>query len=314
MLNTDHLHTFVAVVEVGTYSAAAERLHLTQPAVSQQIRMLEKQLGNVRLFRRVGQRMVMTHAGEELLPSARELLALAERTEAAMLALRGHITGRVVIGCAPSTGCIVLPALLAEFRHRYPAVVAVLEIGPPEQIAEWLQDGRVQLLFAEEVGRRRGWDAVSLGSEPVICVAGHDHAWAEAELLTVGMIKEQPLVLPRQGTPLRRTVEEGLRRRGLTGTDLHVALETDSVESALAAARAGMGLAFVPASGARHREGLQVLSFSGLRLNQEWFLIRSRERQQRAIQECAVFLESDEARQILARLGLQPTKEPGPRS
>ena len=81
MLNTLHLQTFLAVVEAGNYSAAAERLHMSQPAVSQHIRALEDQLDHVRLFRRVGQQMLMTHAGEDLVESAREMLALSARAE-----------------------------------------------------------------------------------------------------------------------------------------------------------------------------------------------------------------------------------------
>ncbi|GIV98588.1 MAG: LysR family transcriptional regulator [Herpetosiphonaceae bacterium] len=311
MLNTDYLQTFVSVVELGSYSAAAERLHLTQPAVSRQIHLLEKQLGDIRLFRRSGQRMILTHAGEELLPAARELLALAERTEEAMLALRGHITGRVVVACSPATGSLVLPALLAEFRHRFPAVLSVVEVGPPDQIADWLQEGRAHLLFFEEGGRRKGWEGILLGSEPLVCMAQREHAWAAEELLTTGMLREQPLILPRQGTPLRRTIEEGLRRRGLQPAELQVVLETDSVESALEAVRSGSGLAFAPISYARRHSDLIALNFSGLRISQDWFLVRSRERhQRRASYECAAFLQSEEATAILASYGIQrPTKE-----
>ncbi|PMP74137.1 MAG: LysR family transcriptional regulator, partial [Chloroflexus aggregans] len=94
MLNTVHLQTFLAVVETGSFSAAAKRLHMSQPAVSQQIRTLEEQMGGVRLFRRSGQQMVLTLAGEQLLSNARELVAMAERTVQAVSALRGQIGGR----------------------------------------------------------------------------------------------------------------------------------------------------------------------------------------------------------------------------
>ena len=100
MLNTLHLQTFLAVVEAGNYSAAAERLHMSQPAVSQHIRALEEQLDNVRLFRRVGQQMLLTHAGEELVGSAREMMALAMRAEESIRALRGQISGHVTISVA----------------------------------------------------------------------------------------------------------------------------------------------------------------------------------------------------------------------
>ncbi|MBC8074655.1 MAG: LysR family transcriptional regulator, partial [Chloroflexales bacterium] len=81
MLNTFHLRTFVSVADAGSYSAAAALLHLSQPAVSQHIHALEEQLDGVRLFRRVGKKMVPTHAGEELLRTARELVTLATHAE-----------------------------------------------------------------------------------------------------------------------------------------------------------------------------------------------------------------------------------------
>lgn len=89
MLNTVHLQTFLAVVETGSYSAAAERLHLSQPAVSSHIRALEAQLDQVRLFRRVGQQMLPTQAGEELIAMARNMLELATQAEERIRSLGG---------------------------------------------------------------------------------------------------------------------------------------------------------------------------------------------------------------------------------
>src|SRR5918997_429955 len=97
MLNADLLQTFLAVADSGSYTAAATRLGFTQPAVSQQIRALEVQIGSTRLFRRSGQRMRLTQAGEELLGLARELVGLAERAERHMLELQGHVSGRVAL-------------------------------------------------------------------------------------------------------------------------------------------------------------------------------------------------------------------------
>jgi DNA-binding transcriptional LysR family regulator len=122
MLNTDHLQTFLAVAETGSFTAAATRLGFTQPAVSQHIKALEAQVGEIRLFRRVGKTMQLTHAGEELLVHARDMLALTARAEEHMLSLRGHVTGRVGIGCAPTTGEHILPALLAAFHSKHPGV------------------------------------------------------------------------------------------------------------------------------------------------------------------------------------------------
>src|ERR687884_116433 len=138
MLNTFHLQTFLAVVEAGNYSAAAERLHMSQPAVSQHIRALESQLDSVRLFRRVGQQMLLTHAGEQLVDAAREMLALAQRTEEDIRALRGQVSGRVILGCTPSSGEHFIPSLLALFRTRFPVISVTVIEAPLETLLEWL--------------------------------------------------------------------------------------------------------------------------------------------------------------------------------
>src|SRR6266540_325764 len=132
MLNTIHLQTFLAVVESGNYSAAAERLHMSQPAVSQHIRALEQHLDNVPLFRRIGQRMALTHAGEELVEVAREMLALSSRAEENIRVLRGQISGRVTVGCTPSSGEQLLSPLLANFRAHFPAIAVTVTMAPLE--------------------------------------------------------------------------------------------------------------------------------------------------------------------------------------
>src|SRR6266511_3505861 len=246
MLNTIHLQTFLAVVEAGNYSAAAERLHMSQPAVSQHIRALESQLDSVRLFRRVGQQMLLTHAGEDLVESAREMLALSARAEESIRALRGQISGRVLVGCTPSSGEILLPPLMASFRARFPAITVTVTIAPIETLLEWLEAHQAQILLVEEQQRRRGWESQVLGAEQLVLLAPRGHALLEQEQVPPGTLRNQPLILPRPGTPLRRIIEDGLRRRGVGASDITVALETDAIGLAIQAVRDGLGLAFIP--------------------------------------------------------------------
>src|SRR5918911_1648744 len=193
MLNTFHLQTLLAVVEAGTFSAAAERLHMSQPAVSQHIRALEAQLDNVRLFRRVGQQMLLTHAGEGLVESAREMLALSAR---------GQISGRVAIGCTPSSGETLLPPLIAAFRARFPAIAVAITIAPIETLLEWLEGHQMHVLLIEEQQRRRGWESQLLGAERLVLIAPRGHTLLQQEQAPPGLLRDQPLVLPRAGTPL----------------------------------------------------------------------------------------------------------------
>lgn len=306
MLNTFHLRTFLVVVEAGNYTAAAEQLHMSQPAVSQHIRALEEQLGEVRLFRRVGQRMVPTHAGEELLVIARELVTLAERAEQNILALKGQVVGRVTIGCTANSGEYLLPPLLALFRELFPAVTLAVDVAPGETLLEALTMQQVALILIEEQQRRRGWESQLLGSEGVTLLAPLDHPLARQAQPHPAALREWPLVLPRIGSPLRRTIEDHLRRRGVAAADLRVALEVDSVAMVIQSVRDGLGLAFVPNTRRPPDDDLVGIELTGVALHQEWYVLRARERSApRAAQELFAFLTGATARDRLEQLGLQ---------
>jgi DNA-binding transcriptional LysR family regulator len=305
MLNTFHLRTFLTVVEAGNYSLAAATLHMSQPAVSQQIHALEEQLGGTKLFRRVGQRMVPTHAGEELLVSARELVRLAERAEQNILALRGQVAGHVVVGCTPSSGERLLPRLFAAFREQFPAVGLAISVAPAEELLDALADRSVAMVLIEEQQRRRGLEAVPLGGEPLVLLAPSGHPLLKQEQVPPGVLREHPLALPRPGAPMRRVVEEALRRRGVVVGDLQPALESDSVTALVQAARTGL-LAFVPRSCAPTRgEGVGQIDLAGQAIILDWFLVRARERGgPSAAQSLHDFLTGPKARALLGRAGL----------
>lgn len=306
MLNTFHLQTFLAVVDAGNYTAAAELLHMSQPAVSQQIRALEEQLGDVRLFRRVGQRMVPTHAGEELLIAARELVTLAENAEQNIRALRGQVAGRVTIGCTANSGEHMLPTLLSTFQSLFPTVTLTVHVAPFEVLIETLAAQQIALLLLEEPQRRRGWESQLLGSEELVLFVPHGHPLLQEEQVTPGMLRTQPLVMPRVGSPLRRIIEDGLRRRGVTSTDLRIALEADSLTMIVQGVRNGLGVAFVPATLCALSDGLESIQITGTPLQQEWHVLRIRERSApRAAHELYTFLTGTTARTLLAKIGLR---------
>lgn len=310
MLNTFHLQTFLAVVEAGNYSAAAERLHMSQPAVSQHIRALEEQLDNVRLFRRVGQQMLLTHAGEELVGLAREMMALAMRAEESIRALRGQISGRVTIGCTPSSGERLLPPLLAHFRQRFPAIGVTITLAPLETLLEWLKAQQVQILLVEEQQRRRGWESQLLGVERLALLAPRGHSLLQQEQVPPGMLRGQPLIMPRGGSPLRRIIEDGLRRRGVGAANIEVALETDSIGLMIQAVRGQIGMAFIPQMRLPRGRDAGIVDLAGVNLQQEWYVLRSHERgAPRAVQELYAFIASKDARRMLSKEGLQVSND-----
>jgi len=310
MLNTIHLQTFLAVVESGNYSAAAERLHMSQPAVSQHIRALEQHLDNVPLFRRIGQRMALTHAGEELVEVAREMLALSSRAEENIRVLRGQISGRVTVGCTPSSGEQLLSPLLANFRAHFPAIAVAVTMAPLETLLEWLATQQAQILLIEEQQRRRGWESQLLGVERLVLLAPRGHVLLQQEQVPPGMLRGLPLVLPRSGSPLRRIIEDGLRRRGISAADITIALETDGMGLMVQAVRDGIGLAFVPQMRLPRGRDTGMVDLAGINLQQEWHILRSRERgAPRAVQELYSFIAGKDGRKLLVKDGLKAPSE-----
>lgn len=306
MLNTVHLQTFLAVVETGSFSAAAKRLHMSQPAVSQQIRALEEQVGGVRLFRRSGQQMVLTLAGEQLLSSARELVAMAERAVQAVSALRGQIGGRVTIGCLSGGAERFLPALLAIVQRQYPAVTVDVEVQNADRLLESLVERRCDLVLASDAPRRRGLEARLLAAERLALAAVTGHPLLQQEQVPPGALRDHPLALPRAGHPLRRVIEDNLRRRGLNANDVRVVLETDSAMLLRSAVEAGLALAFLPASVLPARlDRIGIVALAGQPLAQEWHLIRLRERAPARVADLIYeTMLGDEGRAALLRLGL----------
>lgn len=277
MLNPEHLQTFVAVAETGSFSAAASRLGFTQPAVSRHIQALEAHIGDVRLFRRVGKSMRLTHAGEELLTHARTVVDLLAHTEQYMHGLRGQLTGRVGIGSAPNGGERVLPPLLAAFHAKHPGVQFAFDIGMPDDLVTWLDSGQVQAIVTDDHPRRRTYDVLELQSEPVVALSlEHDPLHTQAPLSLLQVTQQPPLILPPRGVALRRNLEDLLRRHGGELTPAQIVLETDSLLVALEAVAAGLGVAFAPQHYATLVPNVAVLAVPELVLDQVWYLVRQR--------------------------------------
>lgn len=306
MLNTVHLQTFLAVVETGSFSAAAKRLHMSQPAVSQQIRALEEQVGGVRLFRRSGQQMVLTLAGEQLLGSARELVTMAERAVQAVSALRGQIGGRVTIGCQIGGAEVFLPALLAIVQRQYPAVTVEVEVQSADRLLEYLTERRYDVVLVNDAPRRRGFESRLLAGERLALAAAAGHPLLQQDQVPPGILRDYPLALPQIGHPLRRVIDDGLRRRGVNAADLRVVLEADSPLLLRSAVEAGLALAFLPVSVLPARlERIGIVTLAGQPLAYEWYLVRLRERSpDRVVDLLYETLLGDEARATLLRLGL----------
>src|SRR5512141_1879208 len=137
MIEVHELEIFLAAAEEENFSAAARKLHLSQPAISFQIQALEQRL-NLQLFQRSGRRIALTEAGRDLLPMAREMVGLSTRIEETMSAQQGIVKGHLNVGCSTSPGKYVLPGLIGAFRSQYPLVQFTVDVMDRQLVEEKL--------------------------------------------------------------------------------------------------------------------------------------------------------------------------------
>jgi DNA-binding transcriptional LysR family regulator len=147
-MNINHLAIFHAVAEEGSLTRAAERLHVSQPAVSKQLRELEKSVG-MALFHRLSKGVRLTEAGELLAGYARNLFAIEAEAEHALGELRGLERGRLTVGSSTTIGMYLLPQVLAHFHRQFPRIELHLEIANAEQIRQRLTDNTLDLALSE---------------------------------------------------------------------------------------------------------------------------------------------------------------------
>lgn len=241
-LDLRRVQYFVAVAEERHFGKAAERLHIAQPSLSQQIRQLEAELG-VTLLERNSRNVKLTGAGDALLREGRKSLRQAQR---AIQATRAAGAARVTVGFYGSAASLLLPDVLRAFGERHPSLsVSVRELlfGSIDDILE----GEVDLAFTRLQPGQTELEIEVLGHEPRLVALASDHPLAERDSLAFVDLREESFVvnpvLQDDGTPTRWLAEQ--RRHGLPG---RVAGETTSIEEILTLVAAGRGVCLVPAA------------------------------------------------------------------
>jgi DNA-binding transcriptional LysR family regulator len=238
------LEIFAKVAELGSFSRAAEALFLTQPTVSEHVRALEDELG-VQLLDRLGRGAVATRAGQLLLGYARRILALATEARQAVDQFQGRMSGELIVGGSTIPGEYVLPALVAQFRSKYPEVSITLLIGSSRQVAGWVEDGRVEVGMVGARPGSRALESRELMSDELVVVVGADHGWSGRRTVKLEDVKAEPMIARERGSGSREALETALKGAGAKLADFHVVAEMGSTQAIKQAVRAGVGIAII---------------------------------------------------------------------
>jgi LysR family cyn operon transcriptional activator len=235
-----HLRYFQAVAEEHSFRRAAERLFISQPALSQQIRQLEEELG-VPLFDRIGKRVRPTAAGELLLGYARRVLHELDEAQRALAEFEGLARGTLALAVVQTVNSYLIPAALARFIPAYPAIAIRIEELPAGQIEAGIIGGQIDLGIGFAPASAAEIEAEPLFDEELVLIVRSDHRLAGQERLPVGQLEGVPLALLAQTFCTRRLVDQCAQ---LAGARLDVRVEMNAIEGLLATVRA-TGLATV---------------------------------------------------------------------
>ena len=245
-MDIPELQAFLAVAETESFSAAAERLHLTQPAVSKRIAALEDELGTP-LFDRVGRRIALTEAGRALLPRAREVLETVADSRRAIANLSGRVEGPLKVGTSHHIGLHRLPPVLRAYVADYPEVELDITFLDSEEGMRGVAHGDLELAIVTlpPGGDPKGLILTPIWDDPLAVVTTRDHPLTGIRRLKVADLADYPAILPAEGTYTRETVEAAFAPTGLT---LKVAMATNYLETIKMLVSVGLGWSVLPLS------------------------------------------------------------------
>ena len=294
-MDTRQLAAFCAVVELHSFSQAAERLGVTQPAVSLQVRSLEKRLGT-QLLDRSGRRVEPTEAGRRLFRSAQRLLQLEEQMlDEVSAESAGALTGELSIGASTGPAAVAVPILLCEFQQQHPDLRIALEVHDTQTVVDLVAGRELELGIVGAARRHRAVRFEPILEDEVILICLPDHPFA-GRTIGIDELRDGTLIVMQEGAGVRQVIEDELRAMGVRLRDLSTSLELGLQESVRSAVQAGYGVTFISRTAVESDLAAGTLAearLEGMNAKREISLVRASGRvSTRAAEEFVAFVNA----------------------
>jgi DNA-binding transcriptional LysR family regulator len=240
-MNLNHLAIFHAVADVQSVSRGADRLMISQPAVSKQVKVLERALGTV-LLDRLPRGVRLTAAGEVLADYARRIFALEGEAERVLGEMAGLRRGRLALAATPTIGVYLLPPVLVKFRRKFPAVEMKMEVHPTGTIERLIADGAIDVGLAESRPASSDVESRVFVTDRLVAIAPRRHPLAARRRVGARDLCREPFVIRETGSGTKSLVERALAERGL---GVNPVMSLGSTEAIKRAVMEGVGVAIV---------------------------------------------------------------------
>ena len=270
------MRVFAAVAHNLSFTRAARELHLTQPAVSQQVKLLEEEVG-LPLFEHIGRKVHLAPAGVELLRYTEQAMELLRQASESLSAMRGLKRGVLKLG-AVSTAKYFAPSLLSTFTPAYPEVTIKFAVGNREEIIQQLASNEIDLVIMGRPPRELETVAEPFAKNPLVIIASPTHPLATRRRIKLSQLADEYFLIRESGSGTRASMERVFKERDVP---FRVSMEVSSNETIKQAVMADMGLSFISA----HTVGLElaagklvILDVVGLPIVRDWYVIHLRDK------------------------------------
>jgi DNA-binding transcriptional LysR family regulator len=238
------LHVFYTVARLLSFTKAAETLHMTQPAVTFQVRQLEEHF-NTRLFDRTHNRISLTEAGQKVFEYAERIFQLYNEMENSVRELTGDISGVLILGASTTIAEYMLPALLGDFKAKYPDVNLRLKVSNTEGIVSMVEHNVIDLGVVEAPVTNKNLAVDVCRTDRLVAIVPPTHPLATHDKVPLSSIVEYPYICREEGSGTREVVLEYLREAGIDPAQLNIIMELGSLEALKGAVESGIGVSIV---------------------------------------------------------------------
>jgi len=276
------LKTFVKVAELKSFSKAAQEVFLTQPTISEHIRLLEKEL-NTRLFLRTKREAILTPAGRVFIKHAKRILNLRRQVILEMGQFSSTVEGELIIGASSIPGEYILPRIIGTFHHQFPKIKIELFISDSKEAIEWVLDRKCEIAFVGFDPNHKLLNVTPFSSDRIAPVINVSHPLASQPTLTLKELQSIPLVLRESGSGTRKAVERALNEMGLTWKSFNVSLLVGSATAVINAVLSGPFFSFLSLRSVENaflQKRLKVIQASDFHeIQREFFMIQGKKDQ-----------------------------------
>ncbi len=243
-MDIQNIRAFLMVVETRSFSRAAEKLYLTQPAISKRISSLEFAL-DCQLFDRLGKNIQLTQAGEALIPSYQRIISELDETQRIISNLRTQVSGQLKFGTSHHIGLHRLPTVLRQYTRQYPDVELDIQFMDSEQAAALILKGSIELaLITLPDNIEEPLTTIPVWSDPMVCVVANDHALTENKTVTREQLIRHGVLIQSHSTHTREIIDTALN----LDENIKIIMESNYLETIKAMIQNGLGWGVLPES------------------------------------------------------------------